>query len=393
MNTSRGLLIWELSDEPCIVDLYPLFQRMVKVRDLRKAKGKRYPLWALLDIAVLARLAGQQHAQAIAQWARLRAVPLCRLFGLWRHRMPALRTWDRVFSQGLDADELDRIVCDYLYETFHTPPQEGRLCAAIDGKTLRGTIWAGNPQGVHLLAIYLPHNGVVLAQMEVKAKANEISSAPQLLRQVDLHGIVLTGDAMFTQRKLSLQVVEAGGDYLWDVKGNQPQLQEDIATLFDENENTAVVEEFGTACTSTVGHGRSEKRTLTSSSLLKGYSHFPHLEQVFQIETEVTDLTTNQSSQQIRYGVTSLPPERASPKDLLAYVQQHWGIESGLHYRRDVTLGEDRIRARINQVAHVHAILNNIAVAFLHHSPISMAYGLRCTSYKVERLVLGMCST
>jgi hypothetical protein len=122
--------------------------------------------------------------------------------------MPVLRTWQRVFSQGLSADELDQIVCDYLVETLADSPQDGSLCAAIDGKTLRGTISAKNPQGVHLIAIYLPECGVVLTQMEIDSKANEISASAQLVRKVDLQGIVLTGDAMFTQRTLSMVIVE-----------------------------------------------------------------------------------------------------------------------------------------------------------------------------------------
>jgi predicted transposase YbfD/YdcC len=394
MDSSRESAVWKLAEEPFIVDLWPLFRRWEKVTDLRKARGKRYPLAALLSIAALAKLAGQQHPQAIADWAQLRTKALCRLFGLWRHTMPVLRTWERVFAQGLDVDELDRIVCDFLRKSFRRPTaKRGRLCAAIDGKTLRGTIWAGNPQGVHLLAIYLPQEGIVLAQMEIDSKANEISAAPGLIQQVELQGMVITGDAMFTQRTLSLQIVGAGGDYLWDVKGNQPSLLQDITTLFDDSDAVAMGNEFGTACSLSKGHGRLEKRTLTASSLLKGYSDFPHLQQVFRIEMQVTHLTTHRVTSHVRYGVTSLSAQRASPQQLLAYAQQHWGIESGLHYRRDVTLGEDRIHARSAHVPHVHAILNNLIVGLLHHhNPTNMARALRQVTYQVERMLFA-CST
>jgi hypothetical protein len=202
MDSSTGWATWELADEPCVVDLWRLFERWKRVTDLRKPKGLRYPLLALLSIAVLAKLAGQQQPEAIADWAQLRMHPLCRLFGLWRHAMPVARTWNRVFGQGLDAEELGRIVYGFLYESFHSPPPAGSFCACIDGKTLRGTIWAGDSQGVHLLAVYLPQDGIVLAQMQIDAKANEIAAAPQLLRQVDLEGQVITGDAMFAQRTL-----------------------------------------------------------------------------------------------------------------------------------------------------------------------------------------------
>lgn len=394
MDSSRRLAVEELSDEPCIVDLWSLFQRWREIRDLRKANGKRYPLAALLSIAVLAKLAGQQHPQAIADWARLRTRPLCRLFGLWRHAMPVLRTWERVFGLGLDADQLEQVVCEFLHESFYTPASEGNLCAAIDGKKLRGTIRTDDAQGVHLLAIYLPQDGIVLAQMEIESKANEISATPQLLRQVDLQGMVITGDAMFTQRALSLQIVAAGGDYLWDVKGNQPQLEEDIITLFDDPQSEIATEHTSQESTAgpqvSKGHGRLEKRTLTCSSLLQGYSDFPHLAQVFRLETQVTNLATHQETTHVRYGVTSLSAKRASAHELLTLVRQHWGIESGLHYRRDVTLGEDRIHARTGHAAHVHAILNNAIVGLLHHhKPTNMARGVREMTFHVESLLLG----
>jgi hypothetical protein len=81
MDTNKEPRIWELSETSFILDLNALFEELGQVHDLRKAKGKRYPLWALLNVAVLAKLAGQQHPEAIAQWAQLRAKPLCRLLG------------------------------------------------------------------------------------------------------------------------------------------------------------------------------------------------------------------------------------------------------------------------------------------------------------------------
>jgi len=398
MDCNRRLAVWELGDEPCIVDLGGLFQRWQEIGDRRKAKGKRYQLPILLSIAVLAKLAGQQHPQAIADWAGLRTRALCRLFGLWRQAMPVLRTWDRIFAQSVSVDELEQIVCDFLRESFYTPPPEGSLCVAIDGKTLRGTIRADAPQGVHLLAIYLPQDGIVLAQMQIDSKANEITAAPDLVRQVDLQGLVITGDAMFAQRTLSLQIVAAGGDYLWEVKGNQPALREEIATLFAPSESPTEGKQpaydFVTSHSMSKGHGRLEERTLTASSLLQGYSDFPHLAQVFRLETQTTDLTTTVVTSHVRYGVTSLSAQRASAQELLAFVRQHWGIESGLHYRRDVTLGEDRIHVHTGHAAHVHAILNNVIIGLLHHhSPSNMARGVRQMTYHVERLLSAVDST
>ena len=108
---------------------------------------------------------------------------------------------------------------------MRSEPKRGNLQLALDGKTLRGTIPSGASRGVHLLAAYLPKQDVVLAQMRVDEKSNEITHAPKLLKQLELRGVVVSGDAIFDQRDLSIQIVEAKGDYLWTVKDNQEELR------------------------------------------------------------------------------------------------------------------------------------------------------------------------
>ncbi len=123
---------------------------------------------------------------------------------------------------------------------------------------------------MHLLAAYLPEQGVVLAQMRVEEKSNEITHPPKLLKQMDLRGVVVSGDAMFDQRALSIQIVQAQGDYLWTVKDNQEGLREDIDVLFQPQRKragtSALPTDFRTARTVEKGHGRLEKRTITVSS-------------------------------------------------------------------------------------------------------------------------------
>src|SRR5262249_49989008 len=138
------------------------------------------------------------------------------------------------------------------------------LQVTIDGKTLRGTIPAGSHQGVHLVAAYLPQQGCVLAELAVTGKANELTVAPKLLAHLDLQGMIVTGDALFAQRNLSAQIVAAGGDYLWTVKGNQPALRDDIAWLFEPLRagEQAADYDWRTAKEVTTGHGRLEEREI-----------------------------------------------------------------------------------------------------------------------------------
>jgi predicted transposase YbfD/YdcC len=240
---------------------------------------------------------------------------------------------------------------------------------ALDGKTLRGTIPRGQTRGVHLLAAYLPGEGLVLLQVAVEGHENEITAAPQVLKSLDLQGKIVTGDALLTQRKLSRQIVEAGGEYVFPVKDNQPPLLHDIPTLFTPE---PCVKGFSPPAkdlrsTSTVekGHGRLERRTLSGSSDLKGYVDWPYAEQVFQLEREFKQLNTGQFTREVVYGVSSLTPSEADAARLLAITRRQWGIESGLHYRRDVTLREDRSRVRTGQAPQVLAAINNVVLGFL----------------------------
>jgi len=300
-----------------LFDLEQLYRCLQTVPDRRKWRGRRYPLAALLMIGVLAKLAGQDSNRAISHWAQLRHRELSRLFHLKRQRMPHYSTWSRVLGHGVSPEEVEQALGQFFGgQKRAKAPKRGSIQVCLDGKTLRGTIPAGQSQGVHLLAAYLPEQGVVLMQMEVGKKTNEITVTPQVVQTLDLRGVVVTGDAMQAQRKLSAQIVKAHGDYVWTAKDNQPELREEIALLFAPQQShpgwSAVPTDFRQATTINKGHGRLEKRTITVSSLLAGYSTFPHVAQVFQVESWA-QLTGGRFRHEIRYGLTSLPAWVASP--------------------------------------------------------------------------------
>jgi predicted transposase YbfD/YdcC len=215
---------------------------------------------------------------------------------------------------------------------------------------------------VHLVTAYQVDERVPLLQVKVRAKANELVVAPQLLARLDLQGVLVTGDAMFAQRNLSTQIVEAGGDYCWIVKENQPTLYDDLRLLFgpqpaDLPGTSAIPDDFVTVQTVDKEHGRLDERVLTISSLLADYQGWPYLAQAFQVVG--TSYRRRGCTREVRYGITSAPRSSASAARVLAGVRGHWQIENGLHYRRDVTLSEDASLARMGQAPHVLATLNN----------------------------------
>jgi predicted transposase YbfD/YdcC len=267
----------------------------------------------------------------------------------------------------IDIEEFEQRVREYFARQAHA----GRsITIALDGKTLRGTIRAGQSQGRHLLAAYLPQEGWVLLPVEVGNKANEIVAAPQLLKSLDLQDKIITGDAMLAQRELSLQIVEAGGDYVWTVKDNQPQLLTDIQTLFAPESvvkgfSPASQDDFRRGQTIGKAHGRLEQRTLTASSALQGYVDWPYAAQVFKLERRFERMRDRHTMTEVVYGVTSLKAAQATPARLLALVRGHWQIENGLHYRRDETLREDWCHLRVGESPRAMAVINNLVVGLL----------------------------
>ena len=385
------------TDVPFAFSLHALATHLQTVPDQRKRRGRRYPLPPLLTLAVLAKLAGHSRLEALADWAKLRAADLARLFGLTRATMPHQSTWSRILGQAVDPDALEqaRTTC------FQAPPADdaparGSIILVVDGKTLRGTIPLGHTQGVHLVAAYVPEHGVVLAQLEVDTKANEIVVVPTLLAHLDLQGRVVVGDAMQTQRAVSVQIVEAGGDYLWFVKDNQPTLLDEIGELFAPPPITpghaAPARDCTTARQVDKGHGRLEERVLTASEMLAGSSDWPYLAQVFKLERTVWQQGI-QTLHEVRYGITSLPRQVADAERLLVVARAEWGIENGLHYRRDVTLQEDTCQLRRGGGPQVMAALNNVVVSLLgQHGVHNLAALQRRFDYHFDRFLARLSS-
>jgi predicted transposase YbfD/YdcC len=215
----------------------------------------------------------------------------------------------------------------------------------------------------------LPQEGIVLLQVPAGRKDGEIRVAPVLVDALDLRGKIVAADALHTQRALSAQILAAGGDYLWVVKENQPTLRADIAELFSGDDRTVegghLPHDWRTARQVTKGHGRREIRRITVSTELNGYSDWPGLEQVFRLERERITSQSGKSQQEITYGLTSLTPTEASPARVLALTRAYWGVENGLHYRRDVTFHEDATRLTQGHAGHVMATLNNLVIGLL----------------------------
>jgi predicted transposase YbfD/YdcC len=217
----------------------------------------------------------------------------------------------------------------------------------------------------------------------------ELTVARTVLAQVPLQGRLVTGDALHCQQETCRQIRLAGGDYLFFVKRNQPQLYADIATLFAEpppGEGFATAEQMGRHA------DRWEVRRLWASTALAGYVHWPGTQQVGQVERVV--LRRGQTTTEARYFVTSHGPEVGAGR-LLAAARGHWTIENRLHYPRDVSMHEDASQIRTGAAPQVMAALRNVVLNLLRHlQTANIAARLRAIAWEGSALrILGWAPT
>jgi predicted transposase YbfD/YdcC len=337
----------------------PLIEVLAEIPAVRQHRGKRHALAAILALACSAMLCGSRSYTAMAEWGRNYGARLTRALGFTR-QPPCAATLHtvlrRVDREALEA-KLGAWAEGILVGT--PPPPEGEEGIALDGKTLRGSQKQGAP-GAHLLSALAHRLGVTLAHQAVADKTNERPVALDLLRQGILAGRVVTMEALLTQRPIAQQIVEAGGDYVLVGKEKQPQLREDIATGFALP--PIVGEPRTVAETVAAGHGRIEQRRLSTSDVLVGYSDWPGLAQVFQLERQVIMKKTGEVREEVVTGVTSLPPARVDAARLLRLVRGHWHIENKAPWVRDVPFAEDRSHVRCGNLPQVMAARRNTVI-------------------------------
>lgn len=367
----------EASQPAAAVDAPTLYAAFAQLSDGRHPRGKRYPLALLLSLLVLAKLAGETTVSGCADWVRLRQGMVGEQLQLSREDLPCANTYPYALSR-LNAEELTSVV-QQLFTRLRAQQRCGsepsRLVTdeqrtdcqhvALDGKTMRGTLKheAAGQVAVHLLCLYEVKTGLVLAQRQVGVKENEISAAPELLTIERVAHRVITADALHTQKRYCLYIRRLNGDYVLIVKDNHPTMRADLALFFEDPQ--ADRSDWHSATSWSKGHGRLEKRTVTTSQQLNDWFALDWVDvaQVFRLERVVTGKGGTRT--EIVYGLTSLSPRRAGPAQLGQFVRGHWQIENRLHRRRDVTLGEDACQVRTTTAPQALAALNNTVLSLM----------------------------
>ena len=357
----------EMSETGIVYSLGSLYDHFQQIEDPRKAKGKRYSLVTLLVLIFLAKLCGKDKPVEIADWAKNSAEELTQLLGLKRSWMPHHNTYRRVFQEIVSPEEFEQ-----LMEEYHQQTEADGEVLAMDGKALRGTWMAGQERSEYVLSVYDGQTQQVKVQEVVEAKENEIVAAPKALERIHLAGKIVTGDAMHTQRAISEQILKGQGDYLWPVKENQPQMYQATQRLFAPDQPKPgfgkIATDFQTAKQVSYGHGRIEIRSIQTSEMLNEYLDWPGVGQVYRLERKffwVRQGQTYKSSCEVEFGLTSLLRKAAPAAKVIRVRRQHWQIETGLHYRRDVTFHEDATRMTIGAAGRILSIVHNLVLGLL----------------------------
>jgi predicted transposase YbfD/YdcC len=361
-----GTVVHEIRDE----HVQSLYEVLRQVPDYRARRGRRYEAATVLVILLLAKLAGERTLSGVAQWARLREAWLKQALGL--QRLPCANTYQYVCAH-LDEIELNEKVRAWLAQVAPAHRPDELVHWAIDGKVLRGshrhTPTASSGQEV--LGVYAVASGVLQHCQMIVSKGYEAATAYAFVSQTNCAGVVITADALHTRPRFCRRIRKQQGHYVLIVKRNRPELEAEIRQLFALSPDPQYP--IQTARMVESGHGRLTIRQLWASTELNLAltAEWLDVAQVFVLERRGT--RNGKPFYESVCGLTSLPPHQASPAQLLALVQTHWGIENRCHWRRDATLGEDACTVRHPLVATILAVLNSAILALLDHHNVTNA--------------------
>nr|VFJ53264.1 MAG: Predicted transposase YbfD/YdcC associated with H repeats [Candidatus Kentron sp. FW] len=360
-----------------------------QLEDPRVERSKLYPMNEVLLVSVCGIAAGCDGWNDIELFGKQR-LDFLRQYLPFEHGIPSDDTLRRFF-RAVDLQRFEQLFMQWIGQ-WHTFSTGATPHIAIDGKTLRDSV-DGAHKALHLVSAYASETRLVLGQLKVNDKSNEITAIPMLLNALDLRGATLTLDAMGCQYKIADQIIASGGDYIFGLKGNQGTLHDDVMTWFQEppkHANLEILEHCDK------GHGRLEMRKIIVTGDVD-WLHQRH-PQWKSIRCIICVEATRQVGQKIsterRYYISS---NGNAAEKLLLMIRAHWGIENSLHWVLDMSFGEDQSRIRKgnapgNIAVIRHAVLNAIRLTKPKHLSIKQMRKLagwdNCTMAKILQAIV-----
>jgi predicted transposase YbfD/YdcC len=332
-----------------------------KLKDPRINRRKRHLLLDIITIAICGVICGCGDWQQIETFGRTRQAWLKKFLRL-PNGVPSHDTFERVFDR-LEPQAFQACFRDWM-QALHKALGLSQI--AIDGKTLRGSA-ADGLKALHLVSAWATANGLSLGQVAVDEKSNEIPAIPQLLELLDVHGALVTIDAMGCQKEIAAKIVDRGGDYVLTVKDNQPKLLADIQACFEKAlDSNFRGMHYSQYETEDHGHGRHEQRSYTVivDPEFASKEDWKGLRVIGMCCSE--SIRAGKPSSETRYFIGS---RKASAKIYGKAVRHHWGIENNLHWQLDITFNEDNNRVTKRHEAENLAVVRKLALCLLQQHP------------------------
>lgn len=332
-----------------------------ELEDPRIERTKRHLLLDIVGLSICAVIAGAEGWEDIEEFGKQKLKWL-KTFLTLPNGIPSHDTINRVFRR-LKPDQFQRCFASWtgsLHEAL------GLKQIAIDGKTLRRSFdRALSKNALHLVSAWSVENHLSLGQIAVREKSNEITAIPELLELLELHGAIVTIDAMGCQKEIAQQIVDTGGDYVLAVKDNHPKLHAALADHFLALHETDFKRgNYRSHTTREEDHGRHETRYYYTTPVPESLDEFREdwagIQSVGQAIT-ISERDGKETSE-VRVYISSLAPR---VKRFATSVRGHWGIENSLHWVLDVTFDEDRSRIRKDNGPENFALLRRLATSMI----------------------------
>jgi predicted transposase YbfD/YdcC len=330
--------------------------------DPRRREGT-YPLINFLVIGILAIVCGADDFVAIAEFGRRRRKFLEQFLDL-SAGIPSHDRFNAIFA-AIKPHEFEK--CLFSWITALHELTEGQIIA-IDGKTLRRSYdKARNKQAIHMVSAWATANHISLGQTVVDEKSNEITAIPKLLEMLEVSGCLVTIDAMGCQVKIAQAIVDAGGDYVLAVKGNQQSLYNSIYRFWNEHEADDFARvEVDRHQTHERGHGREERREYVVCAIPESFPDRKRWPKWTAIGIAVNHtLRDGKWSRDVRCYILS---KHLTARRFGEAARSHWAIENRCHWQLDVTFQEDQCRIRNGHADANFAVMRRMAISLLKNN-------------------------
>jgi predicted transposase YbfD/YdcC len=362
-------------DNQALFEVVVFLNHFKDMPDPRQRGKILYPLEEVLLLALLAVLAGAESFVEIARFGE-KKLNLLRRFRPFRDGTPSHDHLGDIFA-ALDAEQFQRCFVAWVAGLTGVPVG----VVAIDGKTVRRSGGKAGKGAIHMVSAFAASQRLVLGQVKVAEKSNEIVAIPKLLDLLAIEGAIVTIDAMGCQRAIARKIIEKKADYVFGLKGNQGSLRDDVELLVNEQKARNFVDsKISRAETIDADNGRIETRTTTvihDVEWLRKRHGWPALNAVAIVES--TREFGGKTERETRYYITSLV--------MLAHllgpvIRSHWAIENSLHWVMDMVFRDDECRVRTN-----HAPANFTTIKHMAYNLLRKPSGK--DSFRVRRKVAG----